>query len=288
MSGNDLYAQINETKAQMNHIYNEPDPTPYCSELNKLDYRIPDVAKPIFEKLISLCRRSPDRSLKVLDLGCSYGINAAILQHDMTMSELFDHWGPRYSGVTTEGAVAYNKQYFDGQQEQRNIEIIGLDPAERAVAFAEAVGLIDEGIAIDLETQPIPEFAQRDLASIDLVTSTGCVGYVTEKSFERLLPSITRENPAWIANFVLRLFPFDAIDEALSKWGYVTEKLEGRTFVQRRFANDEEQEQMLKQLDSQGIDPTGKEAEGFLHAEFYLSRPVADAEETSLTTLLAA
>ena len=84
------------------------------------------------------------------------------------------------------------------------------------------------------------------------------------------------------------MFPFDAIEETLSEQGYVTEKLEGRTFIQRRFASAEEQEQVLEQLSDLGIDPTGKEADGHLHAEFYLSRPARDAAELPIERLLTA
>jgi hypothetical protein len=40
------------------------------------------------------------------------------------------------------------------------------------------------------------------------VTSTGCVGYVTEKSFESLLLSMTQGRSPWTSNFVLQMFPW--------------------------------------------------------------------------------
>jgi hypothetical protein len=67
----------------------------------------------------------------------------------------------------------------------------------------------------------------------------------------------------------------------------VTEKLEGRTFVQRRFATADEQEEVLEQLRERGVDPTGKESEGYLLAEFYLSRPAHDVAEAPIERLLA-
>ena len=48
----------------------------------------------------------------------------------------------------------------------------------------------------------------------------------------------------------------------------MTEKLERITFFQRRFAAAEEQEEVIGQLRERGIDPTGKESEGQLLAEF--------------------
>ena len=128
----------------------------------------------------------------------------------------------------------------------------------------------------------------RSLAQVDLVTSTGCVGYVTHKTFERLLPAVTEGRPPWLANFVLRMFPFQPIAEILKERGYVTEKLEGRTFVQRKFASGEEQEQVLSQLREQDIDPAGKEAEGHLLAEFYLSRPISETAAAPIERLALA
>ncbi len=92
----------------------------------------------------------------------------------------------------------------------------------------------------------------------------------------------------WLANFVLRMFPFDDIEQTLYQWGYVTEKLEGETFVQREFNSPDEKTQVLEQLCDIGIDPTGMEDSGHLLAEFYLSRPAAQAVETPLRDLLAA
>jgi hypothetical protein len=104
--------------------------------------------------------------------------------------------------------------------------VIGLDQADSAITFAEDSGLLDEAISANLETEQLSALAKEDLAPVDLVTSTGCVGYVTEKSFERLLPVVTQGQSPWIANFVLRMFPFVSIEETLNDWGYVTEKLE--------------------------------------------------------------
>ena len=289
MTGDTAFEEINEAKANMDSIYNQSDPRAYFRELKKLGYAIPGSAKPIFQKLIHHLRRRCDDTVHLLDLGCSYGINAALLKHDLSMEELYEHWGQEeLTGAAPEEVIAYNHNFFTDLDEPKDIEVIGLDQAENAIAFAEEVGLLDEGLAVNLETEPLSALAKEDLAPVDLVTSTGCVGYVTERSFDRLLPAVTRGRPPWIANFVLRLFPFDAIEETLNKWGYVTEKLDGQTFFQRRFASADEQEQVLERLRGRGIDPTGAEAEGHLLAEFYLSRPMRDAAEMPIERLLLA
>lgn len=288
MSGDVAFEEINEAKANMDHVYDQPDPRAYFRELRRLGYAIPGHAKPIFQKLIAHLRRRPEDTVHVLDLGCSYGVNAALLKHDLSMPDLYDHWGNQsLTDVTPEELAERDRHFFDNLEDPEAIEMIGLDQAESAVAFAEETGLLDEGLALNLENEPLPGAVREDLAQVDLVTSTGCVGYVTERSFDRILPAVTQGQPAWLGNFVLRLFPFDAIAERLSDWGYVTEKLEGRTFVQRRFESDEEQEQVIEQLRENGVDPTGLEAEGHLLAEFYLSRPASPAN-IPIEQLLAA
>jgi SAM-dependent methyltransferase len=283
------FYEINKAKTNMDNIYDQSDPRAYFRELETLGYAIPTAAKPVFQKLISHRRRSQDDTVHVLDIGCSYGVNAALVKHDLSMGDLYKHWteyGLAEAGP--EEIVEYHQRFLADLDEPEDIKVIGLDVAENAVVFAEKVGLLDKGLAINLETEPLPASAEERLASVELVTSTGCIGYVTEKSFERLLPAITRDRQPWIANFVLRMFPFDPIEETLSGWGYVTEKLEGQTFVQREFASREEEGQILENLREGGIDPAGKEAEGSLLAEFYLSRPIKEAAEMPIERLFAA
>lgn len=289
MTDDDGFEKTNEVKANMDHIYNQPDPRAYFRELKEFGYAIPDAAKPIFQRLIAHLRRRRSDKVHVLDLGCSYGVNAALLKHDLSMSELYEHWGQkRLADAAPDELVDYGRRFFSKLDEPEDLEVIGLDQAENAVEFAEEVGLLDEGLALNLETEPLPGPLEEDLAAVDLVTSTGCVGYVTERSFDRLLPAVTRGRPPWLANFVLRMFPFGAIEETLNAQGYVTEKLAGHSFIQRRFASAEEQKQVLERLQEQGIDPTGKETEGHLLAEFYLSRPVNERTEVPIERLVLA
>jgi len=138
-----------------------------------------------------------------------------------------------------------------------------------------------------LEVETLPPRAQDELRTVDMVISTGCVGYVTNQTFDKLLPTLAGDRPAWIANFVLRMFPFSPIEKVLCRSGYVTEKLSRKTFPQRRFASSEEMEQVLEKLNDNGVDPSGIEAEGELHAEFFLSRPKDEADKMPLPQLLA-
>jgi len=283
------FEDINEAKANLDHIYNQSDPRAYFRELKKFDYVIPEVAKPIFKKLIEALQQRRENTIQVLDLGCSYGINAALLKHDLSMDELYDHWGQKtFSNATSDAVIARDQSYFADLKATEDIGVVGFDVAKNATSYGEEVGLLDDSFTVNLETELLSTSAKEELALVDLVTSTGCVGYVTEKSFDRMLPAMGSGQMPWFANFVCRMFPFDAIEECLDGWGYVTEKLQNRTFLQRRFASVHEQEQVIGQLRDQGVDPTGLEGEGDLLAEFYLSRPKAEAAAVPIERLLAA
>ena len=289
MTADITFEAINQAKSSIDEIYFQPDPRAYLQELKKLDYAKPGNAKPVFQKLIDRLQSERDHEVQVLDLGCSYGLNAALLKHDMTMEELYEHWGQKaLMQASSHEVIEYDRRFFGNLEDRKNINIVGLDRAEPAVSFGTETGLLDEGIAADLESSPLSAPAGQDLAPVDLVISAGRLGAITEKSFERLLPAVTRGRPPWIANFAARTFPFEPIAKALNEWGYVTERLEGHLFEQRAFASPEERDQVIEALRRRGLDPDGRESEGQLLAEFYLSRPADETAARPIEQLLAA
>lgn len=288
MSDVAAFERINEAKVDMDHIYNQLDPRDFYCELNKLDYAIPDTAKPIFQNLIGHLQDRVDEPVHVLDLGCSYGVNAAILKYDLSMDDLYDHWAQKQiTDATPEEVIAHDQRFLADIDNSDAIVMIGLDQAENAISYATEAGLLDDGIVANLEAEALSDHEKDTLGQVDLVISTGCVGYLTEKSFERFMPAVSKGRQPWLANFVLRLFPFDSIEQSLGNCGYVTEKLEGETFFQRQFASGDEREDVLGKLRDHGVDPTGKESEGHFLAEFYLSRPAAEVAKMPLGQLLS-
>ncbi|MGW5055079.1 class I SAM-dependent methyltransferase [Actinokineospora sp. NPDC004072] len=248
-------------KVSLDHIYTAPDPRPFFSTLRGLDYRVPQLAKPHFTDLIARCG-----ARRVLDIGCSYGVNAALLRCDLTMDELFDRY-PADDRTRAELLVADRELV---RTRGRPAWFAGLDASRPALDYALAAGFLDAAVHADLETdEPTP--AQRALFdTIDLVISTGCIGYVTEATLARVAGART----PWMAHFVLRMFPFAPIADRLDALGYQTEVVD-RMFPQRRFASVEEQEQVLDTLAQAGVDPSGWETGGWLYARLHISRPRA-------------
>jgi carnitine O-acetyltransferase len=160
-----------------------------------------------------------------------------------------------------------------------------MDAAPRAVGYGKDAGLLDRTIAADLETSRLGDDDRAGLAGTDLVISTGCVGYVSEKTLCQIADA--SEGRAWMAHFVLRMFPYDKVRAALAERGYVTAR-GSHTYRQRRFASAEEKAEVMNRLVALGIDPSGRESEGWLHADLYVSRPVEDSRKLSCRDLLPA
>ena len=134
------------------------------------------------------------------------------------------------------------------------------------------VARLDDAVRADLECRdPTPEQCER-LAGTDLVISTGCLGYVTERTVLRVARA-AGDRPPWMAHFVLRMYPFEPVAEGLAALGYRTVR-DDRYFRQRLFASPEEQAQVLDTLRDQGIDPSGWETDGWLYAQLFISSPV--------------
>ncbi len=271
-------------KINLNGIYNKPEPTSYFSALSRLGYRIPQEAKPRFQSLIDARRASGEtEAVKIIDLGCSYGVNGALLKHGLSMGDLYHRYGTAEAG-DADALLARDRDLYSAPADA-GLEMIGVDPADRAVSYAVDAGLLDAGIATNLEAEePTP----KDVAAIedaDLIISTGCIGYVTEASLERLLETSFASRP-WMAHFVLRMFDFGASEEMLRSHGYMTEKVEG-LFPQRRFASPEEREHVLANLDRLGIDARTAEAKGWYFAELHVARPKEVAQSMPLDQILS-
>ncbi|MEU8917886.1 hypothetical protein [Streptomyces nigrescens] len=274
-------------KADFEAIYNCPDPRRYFTTLHPLDYQIPHHGQAVFRAVAeTLQRHRSDRPpLNVVDLCCSYGVNAALLNHRLSLSDLYGRYAAPGPGMPTTGQlIEEDRTFFATRRRAEPFRITGIDSADRAVGYARSVGLLDHGFAENLELdEPSPELRQV-LAGTDLITVTGGVGYITARTFGHLVDSVSA--PPWVAAFVLRTVSYQPVSALLARAGLVTEKLTTRTFRQRRFADGGERRATFDALAGLGLSTAGKESDGFYHAELYLSRPAADVAALPLEELL--
>lgn len=263
-------ARFDDTgKVSFDDIYIQPDPRAYFRTLRGLDYRIPELARPHFQELIEeYSSTNGVREPQVLDIGSSYGINAALLRCNASMGELYE----RYAGLESESTdeLLVRDRDLVASRSGARARFIGLDVSEPALTYGVKAAFLDDAVLADLESNEPTADQRTQLAGTDLVISTGCLGYVGAPTISRVVAA-TDARP-WMAHFVLRMFPFDPIADALAAFGYRTIRADG-IFRQRRFISAEEQDGVLGTLAKVGVDPTGYEADGWFYAQLYLSRP---------------
>ncbi|MPY79686.1 MAG: class I SAM-dependent methyltransferase [Actinophytocola sp.] len=260
-------------KVSLDHIYAQPDPRPFFRTLRELDYRIPQLAKPYFAKLVDDYRQARDvTTCQIVDIGCSYGINAALLNCDLTMDELYDRYcDDAVTSVSRAELLRQDRQLVRARGGLDRHRFVGLDVSQPALAYAREAGFLDADVKADLEAHDPTEQQRARIAGADLVISTGCLGYVTGTTLERVVTAAGERRP-WMAHFVLRMFPFEPVADLFTRLGYDTIPVDG-VFKQRRFADEQEQTRMLDTLRARGVDPDGLETDGWLYAQLFLSLP---------------
>ena len=275
-------------KTQFDHTYDQPDPRAYFGVLEEFDYETPGHAQGVFRRLVGARRdRKGQEDPVVLDLCCSYGVNAALLNHDLTLRALYQRYcSPELEPLSTEELTAADRMFFAGRRRSSSARVLGVDSAANAVSYARRAGLLAGGWDENLEVEGPSEDLRSNLARVDLVTVTGGIGYITEQTFTRVLGAVDDGHQPWVAAFALRWVDYTHIARLLAERGLVTEKLATRTFLQRRFTSAGERDYVLSELASLGIDPAGKEAEGCYHAELYISRPADEVDRQRLADLL--
>ncbi|WP_328406853.1 choline/carnitine O-acyltransferase [Nocardia sp. NBC_00403] len=258
-------------KATFDHVYSQPDPRAYFAELNKFEYRIPQYAAPTFLALIDRYRMERgQQQIQVLDIACSYGVNAALLRCDVTLDDLYTRYRTA-AHYPRRRLVAYDRELVRSRGREGSVRFVGLDVSRAALTYAHDVGFLDDVVNADLEHTEM-SWAQRTLVGrSDLVISTGALSYVGSTTLTQIVAAAARRAP-WLVNFAVRTIQFGVIAARLDALGYDTIEL-AAPVRQRRFVSEEEQTRVLATLNRIGLDPHGFEADGWLYAQPYLSLP---------------
>lgn len=279
------FSDINESKANFDDIYTMEDPRGYFSVLGALDYMIPDVAEPVIRQILAARARQLRRQPLVLDIGCSYGINAAVHRFPVTFGTLRRRYARReMMSVTATELAKLDCNYYASWPDTGIGRFIGLDASAPAISYARQVGLLEKGVVADLEHDVLSPGGADVVRKADVLLSTGSIGYVTERTYRSILGTLDR--PPWVVSFVLRMFPYDEMAATLKRFGLATERLAGVTFVQRRFRDIAEFERSLEALAARGVDTTGFEADGLFQADLYVSRLEAEVAAQPLEELV--
>ncbi len=247
-------------------IYTAPDPRPYFEAMQALDYVIPQKAHPMFSRLLQNYRDQTGKNrLRILDLGSSYGINAALLKLDLKISELYRRYTtPLAKELTTTELIQRDRHDFYSKRIEHELDIVGFDISSPALRYAKAAGLIVDAVQANLEKDELTIYQVKQLENIDCIISSGCIGYVTVITLEKIIDAHAPYLP-WMAHSVLRMFSVQKLTALLQNKGYEV-FIHSKPVKQRCFAPPEEQTQVLSRLHELGIDSSGLEDQGWLYA----------------------
>ncbi len=192
------FSTINEAKANFDQVYVEKDPRQYFNYLGSLDYIIPHLAQPIFEQLIRARAQVQREPVTVLDLGSSYGVNGALMKYALSYDALRD----RYTAPSCRACRARrcSSSIALSTCHGRATRMCGSSAwmSRKMPSGTRRSGTMDVGLCADLEDgDPTSDIASA-IAEADIIVSTGCVGYVTSKTFDRVMALASKgRRPGW-------------------------------------------------------------------------------------------
>ena len=279
------YESANEAKATFDDVYHAATPHAYFGEMDRHQYEIGEEAKPYFLAAIEHLQAANQGKLppRMLDLGCSYGVGSALVKHDCSYRELsaffHDQTPPDY-----DGCVAAARPWLQARDTHPYLECVGLDCSSEALRFAEDAGLLCSSIARNFENGEKPSASEQSIMrSCNLLTSTGAIGYVGEKTLSFILEQLGKAYPENAGPFVvvtiLRMFDPRPIQNCFESFRYRFQQLPGVRLRQRHFADDDEQSQTIDVIRKRGLDPDGLETEGTLYADLYIGASPSDFDD---------
>jgi hypothetical protein len=252
------YDQQNRVKTSFDATYAALTPHRYLHNMNAVDYRMADYMNPFLAAVVDIAM-SPAASqhpVRVLDLGCSYGVSGALLKTDCSYQELAKfilcETSTEYASCVTD-----SKRWLGSHVKREDVEVVGFDSSAEAVRFATASRMIDKGITRNLEENEseLTEDERSLVRQCDVLLSTGVIGYVTEKTISPILDEFGFDARGGLGGVaimsVLELFDQEPIAECFAEHGYRFGEIPIR-IPQRRFADAEEREGVLETLRGQG------------------------------------
>ena len=119
-----------KVKKDFTDIYTQDSPYRYLKEMDRLEYSISDSTKPLYNSIIEQLEKTFSRSINILDLGSSYGINSSLMKYNLTMSELNNFF---LNG--TEPTKKETKQFYEECTNNDNMNFYQIDISEESSKF---------------------------------------------------------------------------------------------------------------------------------------------------------
>ncbi|GAA1936117.1 hypothetical protein [Kitasatospora viridis] len=232
--------------------YQQPHPHEYVRRLAPLRYRSPDFSRGLLRAtLAELRRRRGRRRLKVVDLACGYGINAALLKHGVDFAGLARLYT---CPADPDGPLARDRAHFGARWVDRSLTVVGVDTAGAATDYGLASGLLDAVVRTDLERAEPTDADREALGGADLVLATG--GFTT---LSRVLALQT--TPPAVLGWPVYGQPTEEIVSCLTAHRLTVTRADALPRHQRHFASPTEREAYHYALRRQRLPVAGSPAE---------------------------
>ena len=257
--------------------YDQPDCRAYYRMQRRLGYSIHAHAVPIYRavlaELVRLRGLAPGAP-RILDFASSYGIVSALMKHEVSVAEFYDHYAdPALDALDPAGMVAADRDWLRSLPlREPRARYAGLDVSENAVAYGRAVGLFEEAFAEDLQQHAPSAALSAWLARTDLIVECGSVAHLMPDALDRVL-SAARDNRPWIVVSPVRGNERAEAFAVMADHGLVVETLGLPPVPHRHFEGRAEQMRAIAIARAAGHETDGFESTGAFFAQIQLARP---------------
>lgn len=261
--------------------YNLPEPRAYFRLLGPLDYRQPALVSDFLRQhgpAIAAARGR--KALTLIDFACGFGANGLLLKHDVPLSGLYAHYEAE---PDTADVIEADRQFWAARRRRdQEDRMIGIDIAERALAYAEAVGALDEAFAVNLLSDAPPLALQQHLAAADLVIESGALGDLLAPAMAKILD---HGSQPWLLLSPRGDMDARPLERLLAERGYRVEHCNSSPLRYRRFANPQERAEALAAVTALERDPNLWMDESYFKINLWLARPEPDCAKLPLKDL---
>ncbi len=258
---------VTNGKQDFTDYYTRPDPRAYLENFVALDYRAPAYGTAFARRVIDVLGVGQGR---LLDLCCSYGQDAALLNYGVDLPELSAHYRAIRADRLDRATLArLDREFLAPRRRGDAVPVVGLDTSGPAVSYAIEAGLLVDGLAADLEADDAVDLSV--LHGVTAVLVVGGIGYIGGRTFARVVDAAAR--PPWVAGLVLRWVDLEPVAESLRERGYRVAVAADYAVVQRRVVGRQEEEAMLAGLQELGRRPSAVEEAGFHAAVPFVAVP---------------
>jgi len=256
-------------------IYNLPDCRAYYKAMHESQYSNADYAiKGFVPALNELQRiRGLEKPL-VMDFASGYGIGALLMRHYITLEQVLDRYqAPKFMDATVENVIKWDQQWIDQNKHVHEpCSIFGIDVADQALQYGQAVGIFDSVFALDLQKEQPGEELSELIHNCDMIIEVGSVIHLLPGALDTIL-GLCGEILPWIVSSPIRGNESEESMKIMESAGLVVEAMPIPPFPHRMFMDEAEKERATKLVEERGFDTEGFESTGSYHAQLYIARP---------------